>query len=191
MKDRLISWLPLVPLLLLLAATYWLNKQVQPAASAPSANLRHDPDYIINNFTATSLDSQGKIRFTMSAQKMWHYPDDDSTHMEAPQLVSMLAGRPPLRTSALRGTISSNGDEVFLYDDVLIVRPVYGTQSELKFSTNYLHVVPDQDLADSDHLVTVTNANTSMQAVGMELNNKARTIKLLSRVKSTYDPVKR
>jgi lipopolysaccharide export system protein LptC len=191
MKDRLISWLPLLPLLLLLAATYWLNKQVQPAAPAANANLRHDPDYIISNFTATSLDTQGKTRFTMSAQKMWHYPDDDSTHMEAPQLLSMLAGRPPMRTSALRGTVSSKGDEVFLYDDVLIVRPAYAAQSELKVSTNYLHAIPDQDLVDTDHLVTVTNATTSMQAVGMELNNKARTVKLLSRVKSTYEPVKR
>lgn len=191
MKERLISWLPLFPLLLLLAATYWLNQQVQPLVSASSSGLRHDPDYIINNFTATSLDTQGKVRFTISAQKMSHYPDDDSTHLEAPEMFSMFAGRPPMRTSALRGTISSKGDEVFLYDDVLIVRPAYGTQSELKVSTNYLHAIPDRDWADSDHLVTVANANTTMEAVGMELNNKARTVKLLSRVKSTYEPVKR
>lgn len=191
MKERLISWLPLLPLLLLLAATYWLNKQVQPLSSAPSSNLRHDPDYIINNFTATSLDNQGKIRFTISAQKMWHYPDDDSTHVEAPQLVSMFADRPPMRTSALRGTISSKGDEVFLYEDVLIVSPAYGTHSTRTFSTDYLHVVPDEDMADTDHLITMADARTTMQAVGMELNNRARTVKLLSRVKSTYDPVKR
>lgn len=191
MKERLLSWLPLLPLLLLLAATYWLDKQVQPIAPASNPNLRHDPDYIINNFTATSLDAQGKIRFTMSAKKMWHYPDDDSTHMEAPQLVSMLADSPPMRSSAMRGTVSSKGDEVFLYDDVMMVRPAYGKQSAQTFSTNYLHVTPDKDIADTDHLVTVTRAGSTMQAVGMELDNKARTIKLLSRVKSTYEPVKK
>lgn len=191
MKDRLIAWLPLLPLLLLLAATYWLNQQVRPFTPASNANLRHDPDYVINNFTAASLDTQGKTRFTISAQKMWHYPDDDSTHMETPKLVSMFANSPPMRTSALRGTVSSKGDEVFLYDDVLIVRPAYGTQSEQTFSTNYLHATPGKDVADTDRLVTMANANSTMQAVGMKLDNKARTVKLLSRVKSTYEPVKR
>lgn len=191
MKERLISLIPLLPLLLLLAATYWLNQQVQPLAPSPNGKLRHDPDYIINNFTATSLDNQGKIRFTISAQKMWHYPDDDSTHVEAPQLVSMFADRPPMHTSALRGTISSNGDEVFLYEDVLIVSPAYGTHSTRTFSTDYLHVVPDEDIADTDHLITMADAKTTMQAVGMELNNRTRTVKLLSRVKSTYEPVKK
>ncbi len=191
MKERLFSWLPLLPLLLLLAATYWLNKQVQPIAPASDSNLRHDPDYIINNFTATSLDTQGRPRFIMSAQKMWHYPDDDSTHLDAPQLVSLLAEHPPMRTSALRGTISSKGDEVFLYDDVLIVRPAYATQSEQTFRSNYMHVIPDRDIADTDHFVTMADARTNIQAVGMELNNKERTVKLLSRVRSTYEPVKK
>lgn len=191
MKDRLISWAPLFPLLLLLAATYWLNKQVQPATPGSNANLRHDPDYVINNFTATSLDETGKPRFTISAQKMWHYPDDDSTHLDAPQLVNMLPDAPPMRTSALRGEVSSKGDEVFLYDDVTIVRPAYGKQSTMTFTTNYLHATPDKNTADTDHLVTMTNASTIMQAVGMQLNNETRTVKLLSRVKSTYEPGKK
>jgi lipopolysaccharide export system protein LptC len=191
MKERLFAWLPLLPLLLLLAATYWLNKQVRPLTSASNASLRHDPDYIINNLTATTLDARGKPRFTMSAQKVWHYPDDDSTHLDSPQLVSMLADSPPMRTSALRGTISSKGDEIFLYDDVRIVRPAYAKQSTQTFSTNYLHVIPDRETADTDRLVTMSNASTSMEAVGMELDNKARTVKLLSRVKSTYEPAKK
>jgi lipopolysaccharide export system protein LptC len=191
MKERLISWLPLLPLLLLLAATYWLNQQVKPDEPLSNGKLRHDPDYIITNFTATSLDTQGKIRFTISAQKMWHYPDDDSTHVEMPQLVSMLTDRPPMRTSAQRGTISSQGDEIFLYDDVMIVSPAYGAHSTRTFNTDYLHVVPDRNMAATDHLVTMADASATMRAVGMELDNQARTVKLLSRVKSTYEPVKK
>lgn len=190
MKERLISWAPLFPLLLLLAATYWLNKQVEPVSSGSNANLRHDPDYVINNFTATTLDEQGKPRFVISAQKMWHYPDDDSTHLDSPQLLSMLPGSPPVRTSALRGEISSHGDEVFLRDDVTIVRPAYGKQSTQTFTTDYLHATPDKNTADTDHLVTLTNDSATMQAVGMELNNATRTVKLLSRVRSTYEPGK-
>ena len=189
MMDRLRSWLPLLPLLLLLGAAYWLNLQVQPPVSEANPNLRHDPDYVIDNFTATTLDQHGKIRFIMSAKKMWHYPDDDTTHLEIPRLESFAAERPPMRMSALNGEISRKGDEIFLRNDVTIVRPAYANQSELTFNTNYLHVVPDKDMVDTDQPVTMVDARTKLNAVGMELDNKANTIKFLSRVKTVYEPV--
>lgn len=191
MIDRLRSWLLLLPLLLLLGAAYWLNLQVQPPTSGDKQNLRHDPDYVIDNFTATSLDEQGKIRFVMSAKKMWHYPDDDSTHMEAPRLESFTAEHPPLRMSAQDGEVSRKGDDVFLRNEVKIVRPAYADKSELTFNTNYLHVIPDKDTADTDQAVTLVDARTTVNAVGMELDNRARTIKFLSHVNTVYEPAKK
>jgi len=191
MMERLRSWLLLLPLLLLLGGAYWLNLQVQPAGSGSDRNLRHDPDYMIDNFTATTLDEQGKIRFVMSAKKMWHYPDDDSTHLEIPQLTSLTAEHPPLRMSAQNGEVSRKGDEVFLRNDVVIVRPAYANKSELTFSTSYLHVVPNKDIVDTDQPVTMVDARTRLNAVGMELDNKARTIKFMSQVKTVYEPVKK
>ena len=190
-ERRLRSWLPLAPLFMLLGATYWLSLQVQPSDSEPNKNLRHDPDYIIDNFIATTLDEHGKIRFVMSAKKLLHYPDDDSTHLEAPRLESMTAEHPPTRMTALTGELSSKGDEVFLRGEVTIVRPAYAEKSELTFNTNYLRVLPNKDLADSDQPVTMADARTTLNAVGMELDNKARTIKFLTRVKTEYEPPKK
>lgn len=191
MIERLRSWLPLLPLLLLLAATYWLNLQVQSPGSAAGKDLRHDPDYIIDNFTATTLDEKGKIRFVMSAQKMWHYPDDDTTHLETPKLASLSTDKPPVRMSALNGEISRKGDEVFLRNDVVIVRPAYANRSELTFTTNYLHVLPNKDIVNTDQPVTMIDARTKLNAIGMELDNKVRTIKFLSQVKTVYEPAKK
>lgn len=191
MMDRLRSWLPLVPLLMLMAATYWLNSQVQSPYTGTNKNLRHDPDYIIDNFTVTTLGEKGKIRFVMSANKMWHYPDDDTTHLELPRLESMTADSPPLRISALNGELSSEGEELYLRNDVIIVRPAHADRSEMTFSTNYLRVFPHKDIADSDQPVTVTDARTTVNAVGMELDNNTHTIKFLSRVKSEYEPPKK
>lgn len=191
MKDRLHHWLPLVPLLLLMAGTYWLNMQVESPDSGANKNLRHDPDYVVDNFTATTLDEKGKIRFVMSAKKMWHYPDDDTTHLEAPRLESMTAEYPPLRITALNGELSSKGDEIYLRNEVLIVRPAYAGKSEMTFNSNYLRVVPHKDIADTDQPVTMTNANSILNAVGMELDNKTHTIKFLSRVKTEYEPPKK
>lgn len=190
MMDRLRSWLPLLPLLALLGATYWLNLQVQPA-SVTSGKIRHDPDYIVDNFTATSLDKTGKIRFVMSAQKMVHYPDDDTTVLEAPKISSYAAEYPPMRITAQDGEVSSKGDDVYLRHNVTIIRPAYADKSELTFLTDYLHVVPQKNYADTDHPVSMYDARARLDAVGMELDGKARNVKFLSHVTSVYEPRKK
>lgn len=191
MIERLRSWLPLLPLLLLMAATFWLNSQVQSSVTGPNKNLRHDPDYIIDNFTATTLDEQGKIRYVISAKKMWHYPDDDTTLLELPQIISLSADQPPMHMTALKGEFSAKGDEVFLRDNVVIVRPQYANKSELTFNTNYLHVVPNKNIADTHQEITLVDANTRLTSVGMEMDYKSRKTKFKSRVKTVYEPVKR
>jgi lipopolysaccharide export system protein LptC len=187
--EKARAWLPLLPLLLLLAATWWLNQQVQPLPQNQSQQ-RHDVDYVVDNFSATSLNTKGQPRSTLAAEKLWHYPDDDSTHLQMPKLASLYADRPPTLTSAQTGMISSKGDDVYLYDEVRVLRPAGNGIVEQRFATDYLHVVPDRDWAVTDQSVIMTNQYNVIRAVGMELDNKARTVKLLSRVRATHEPVR-
>lgn len=186
--EKARSWLPLLPLLLLLAATYWLNQQVQPLPQIQS-QLRHDIDYSVDNFSAITLNVLGQPRFTLAAEKLWHYPDDDTTHLQMPHLTSLYANRPPTLTSARTGKLSSKGDDVYLYDEVRVVRPASEGFVEQRFATDYLHVVPDRDWAETDQAVVMTNPYNVIRAVGMELDNKAQSVKLLSRVRATHEPV--
>lgn len=187
--EKARAWLPLLPLLLLLAAAYWLNQQVQPLPQI-QGQQRHDVDYVVDNFSAVTLNLQGNPRFTLSAEKLWHYPDDDTTHLQMPRVSSLYADRPPVITSAQTGTISSKGDDVYLYDEVRVVRPASGDVGEQRFSTGYLHVVPDRDWAETNQAVVMTSQYNVIRGVGMELDNKARTAKLLSSVRATHEPIR-
>lgn len=188
--DRLRAWLIVLPLLLLLGAAYWLNQQVQPLPFKPDSSKRHDPDFIVNKFVATTLNEQGKPHFIMSATKLLHYPDDDSTHVEAPELSNFEPDKPPMHTYANQGMMSGKGNEIFLRDNIKIVRAATVTQSEMTFTTSYLHVVPDLGLAETDQPVTLTDAHNIVQAVGMKFDNKAHIVKLLAQVKSEHVPIK-
>jgi lipopolysaccharide export system protein LptC len=188
--DKARAWLPLLPLLLLLAATYWLNQQVQPLAQIQNQQ-RHDVDYVVYNFSAITLNLQGQPRFTLAAEKLWHFPDDDTTHLQMPHLTSLYIDRPPTLTSAQTGKISSKGDDVYLYDEVRVLRPASNGVPEQNFATDYLHFVPERDWAETDQAVVLTNPYNVIRAVGMELDNKARTAKLLSRVRATHEPAPR
>ncbi len=189
--DRLRAWSALLPLLLLLAAAYWLNQQVQPLPPTADASNRHDPDFIVSQFSATTLSEQGTPRFMLAAKKMLHYPDDDSTHLEAPRITSLVADRPALYVTAKRGTMLGKGDEIFLHDEVKIVRAASMGQSELVFVTSYLRVIPEPGLADTDQAITMTDAHSKISAVGMQLDQQARVIKLFAQVSSTHEHAKK
>ncbi len=184
--SRARYWLPLLPLLGLLGATYWLNQQVHPGSAKPDSGKRHDPDAIMENFSAIKLDEQGKPRFIMAAKKMQHYPDDDSTTLEVPRLTALSAGQPAIHIIARQGNVSSRGDEVFLHNDVEVLREASAQQEELTLHTEYLHIIPDRDWADTDRAVVIVDAHNTVHAKGLEMDNKARTLKLLSQVRSEH-----
>ncbi len=186
--ERLRAWSALLPLLALLAGIYWLNQQVLPLAPVPDYKARHDPDYIVNNFSATTLGVNGAPRFLLTAQEMRHFPDDDTTHLVEPRLTSPYQDKPPVHISADRGEVSHNGKEVSLRDNVLVLRDPSAKDSGMQITTSYLHVIPDDETADTDRPVTITEARGITTAVGMNLDSKARVLKLLSRVRSQYEP---
>jgi lipopolysaccharide export system protein LptC len=190
LASRARYWLPVLPLLGLLSVTYWLNQQVQPEQARPDNGKRHDPDAIMENFSAVRLNEQGVPRFIMAAKLMQHYPDDDSTVLEVPRLTALSAGRPAIHFIAKQGVVSSKGDEVFLHRDVEVLREASASQSELTLHTEYLRIVPDRDWVDTDRAVTLVDARNTLHALGMEMDNKARTLKLLSQVRSEHAPGK-
>lgn len=189
-SSRVRYWLPLLPLIALLGATYWLNQQVLPEPAKPDSSKRHDPDAIVENFSATKMNLQGIPSFVMAAAKMLHYPDDDSTTLEEPRISMLSPVHPTIHVAARHGDLSSNGEEIFLRDNVELTRDASPPQSELKLRTEYLHVLPDRNLADTDRPVTIADVHSIVHAIGLELNSQTRILKLLSQVRSVYVPVK-
>jgi lipopolysaccharide export system protein LptC len=186
--GRLRAWLPLIPLLLLLAGTYWLNQQVQPPGPKSDDRKRHDVDFSVENLASITLDENGHARHMMTTEKMWHYPDDDSTYLDHPHFISIHDKSPPTIISAVTGKVSSHGDEVFLYNEVTVIRLAEFERDKLNFSTEYLHVLPNQDQADTDRPVTIITERDTINATGMTLNNKLQTANLLSNVRATHVP---
>ena len=184
-------WLLPLPLLALLGVTYWLDRQSQPELAKPESGKRHDPDAIVENFSATRLNEQGTPRFIMAAEKMQHFPDDDSTTLDTPRLVSLSADSPAIRVTAQQGILSSKGDEIFLHGNVEILREAHAQQDGFTLHTEYLHMLPNQDLLDTDRAVTMVEGHNTINATGLEMDNKARTVKLLSRIRSEYVPKKK
>lgn len=190
MPERLTATFPFLLLAALAALTFWLDRIVQPAPRAAVATVRHDPDYIVDNLSAVRTDHTGNAVYTLAASRMVHYPDDDTTFLTRPRFVSHKSARASVTITAREATVSSNGDNVYFTHDVKVTRAASAEQSELTMRTTWLHVIPDDNIARTDRPVTISDASGVVNAVGLELNSETRVLKLLSRVRGTYDPRK-
>jgi len=186
--DRHSQIFPLLLLAVLAGLSFWLNEAVQQVAK-PAESARQDPDFIVDNIVVRRLDAEGNVKHTLYAVRMTHFPHDDSTHLVSPRLVSNASANAPLTITSRTARVSSGGDNVYFEDDVQATRAAYGTRSELKLDTTFLHVIPDENIARTDRAVTITDAHTVATAIGLELNSETRTVKFLSQFRGTFhDP---
>lgn len=168
---------PLALMLALALLTFYLERTVRDDES-PAALRRHDPDYIVTNFTTTTYTGEGAVETVMSAQRMVHYPDDDTTELFAPRVVYAKPQQPRFSVRAERGELSRDGDEIFLYGDVVLVRDASSNRPEARMTTEFLHVLRDRSLVRTDRLVKIVEGGRSLEGRGMEYNNASRELVL-------------
>jgi len=185
MTSRTTAWLPVGLLLLVAALAVWLNSAVQGVPPRNDGSKRHDPDMLVENFVAKQFGIEGKIRYTLAAQKMVHYPDDDTSQLTAPRFEALEQNAPPVSVTSQTAMLTQKGDEIFLYGDVVMVREATPTTSRITVHTSFMHLIPDSGIAQTDKPLVMEDANTIVNARSMLANNKLQTI-TLTQVKATY-----
>ena len=127
MGDRYGSWFPLLLLAVLAAVTFWLDRIVQPAGGPRPDTASNEPDYIRRRPVGVRMDHRGRVKHTLRAQKMTHYPDERSHRARRAEIrdVRRRAARP---SPSPRGTraCQAMATTCIFENDVRVVRAPYG-----------------------------------------------------------------
>jgi len=182
---------PLLLMLALAALTSWLELMVREDEEIRQTPRRHDADYIVDRLLHTRFNAQGGAESTLAAEKMLHYPDDDSTDLVAPRLVQTKRNEPRVTVTADRATLSRNGEELFLYDNVLVVRDAGAGQPEIRMHTSFLQMARMQSVLRTDAQVVITGGDRELSGRGMEYNSDSMQFLLRERVRGRYRPAKK
>jgi lipopolysaccharide export system protein LptC len=179
------TWLPLAALALLVGLTLWLNQLVQAPSTRGDGSKRHDPDLMVDSFNAKKLGVDGRVLYTLAAKKMVHYPDDDSAHLESVTLEAFEPQQPRMTLTADRGRLEQKGERIFVEGNVVVTRDADGKNESARIMTDNMLVLPDAGIARTSSEVTMESPSSHAVAQGLELDNKARTLKL-ERVRATF-----
>lgn len=178
---------PLALMLSLALLTLWLDHQVRVEEPAHPSLRRHDPDYLVSNFITTTYNKEGKAELVLSAAQMVHYPDDDSTELTLPRVLQARPSQPRMTVRAERGKVSREGDEIFLHDNVLLVREAHEAHPEARMTTSFLHILRDRALVRTDRQVRFEEPGRSLTGRGMEYRNDTRELFLRSDVVARFE----
>lgn len=179
---------PIAILSVLALITAWINHTVQPPQPNLDGSSRHDPDYIVSNFVTSQTDVNGSLRYKLAAAEMRHFPDNDSTDLQNPRYTQFSLNQPYTKVEALRGYVASNGEQVQLVDKVKVTRQAFAEKGEMTVETEYLNILPNQDLVKTDKPVVIKQApNTVIYATGMVYEKNTRTVTLLHKVRAHYE----
>ncbi len=192
--DRLTAWSPVLLLGGLAALTFWLDAQVQPPPARRDGSQRHDPDLYVENFRAVELDARGLPKQIIAGKRAVHFGDDQTTEVIEPLLAQTEAGKPAIRITAAKGTLSGDRKEAWFTGNVRATQEAGATRTSgdtagpVTLSTEYLYVVPATERATTDKPVTIEEPRGIIRATGLALDNKAKTLKLEAGVSGTLQP---
>jgi len=178
---------PLLLMLALAGLTFWLERMVREEERIHPSLRRHDPDFVVDRLTHTRFNLQGLVESTLAAAKMLHYPDDDSTDLVEPRMVQTKPDEPRVTMTADRGTLSQDGEEIFLYGNVLIVREARPGGFERRMRTSFLHVVQGRSIMLTDRDVVITEEDRVLSGRGMEYRNDTQELFLRERVRGKFE----
>jgi len=120
---RILEKAILVTVLLLFAAiTLWLEQQSETPEEVEEAREENttDPDYYIENFVATGIDTEGR-QYVMDGLRLAHFPHDGTSLVDQPHVIQYTRDAGPRHVYAESGLLSADGTEILLTGNVKVI----------------------------------------------------------------------
>jgi lipopolysaccharide export system protein LptC len=187
MRDRITMIIAIALLAIVTATSYWYSRVMRMPESAEPPRPG-TPDIVVDRVVLTQFDDQGRARNKLFGEQLRHFAQNDDIEITAPLLVSLRPDQPRVEARANSAHVENAAERIYLNGDVVITRAAFGGEPQLRMSTDYLLVLPDEDRYRSDRPVTLTRGDSSIRANAMDFDNIARTVVLTGAVRSVIEP---
>lgn len=167
--------------------SFWLFEVMRRATDGTTQDAkRTEPDFYVENFSYIKISSTGKAQYHISGTRLTHNPQDDSYDITLPVVRNVRGEEPPITIRSERATVNNDNSQLHLYDNVHMDRPPSPQNEPLHVTSEYMLVLPDDDIVKTDKPVQITLGNSTLTGTGMLANNATRELHLASNVHGTY-----
>jgi lipopolysaccharide export system protein LptC len=177
-RDALSSYLPLLLMLLLALATWWLVKNSPKAPGTGSETAaRVEPDYTMSGFAVERFDTQGRLKLRLEGSQMRHFPATDRIEIETVKVRAIAPDGRVTLAHAQRALSNGDGSEVQLLGGAEVTSEDAGG-APLVMRSEYLHVFFVTERVSSNAPVWVQYGSTQLRAASLDYDHAARRLDL-------------
>ena len=169
--------------------SFWLLEVMQKSAVGTQPNaLKNEPDYYVENFNFVRMSKTGEARYNIAGTRMIHRPLDDTYEITLPVVHSLSRTAPPLTMRSQRAMVDPDSSKIHMVEMVNADRPASASTDHFHLKTEYLLILPDDDVIQTDKAAELTLGTARLTGIGMYANNATREFRLAQRVHGTYPP---
>jgi len=185
-KFSLGNAFPFVVLVTLAGLSFWLEQISEVPLIRNDGKTRHDPDTLVNRLVVYRYGPDGTPKYKLTAERMEHYPDDESSLVHSPRLISYRPDSPEVVLTGRQAIVTQQGKHVLVQENVVVTRAAFADRAELVARTPELTVLPEDGKAYNQHPVHITQGESWMRGVGVQVDNNQGTFSLQSQVTGEY-----
>lgn len=165
----------------------WVFESIEKHPILTKEKPRHDPDYFLKNFTATSMNNRGKPDYQVKAKYLKHYPDDDSMELQQPLFSFYNNNIKTWTAQANEAHVTKDSKKINLKGNVILNQIKSSDKnSPVKLTAEQLTIEPEQNIAHTKSNITMQHGNNTIQSRGMKANLDKNRIEFLSKTRSQY-----
>lgn len=174
---------------MLALSSFWVLEVMRKGVDDSLPNLpRIEPDYYVEKFNFVRMSGTGQAQYNMSGMRLTHNPVDDTAAIKLPVVNSLSKDRPPMSSVAERAVVDRDNSKIHMYNNVNIDRPATAMTEHFHLKSEYLLILPDDDMMQTDKPVEITLGTSKLTGTGMVANNATGQLRLSSNVHATYQP---
>jgi lipopolysaccharide export system protein LptC len=175
----------LIIMIVLASASWWTLTIIDPERHQGITISQEGPDHFMEDFISTTLGETGTPLHRLIASRLTHFPNQQHSDLLEPVMTFYRTDNSIWVASAKEGRILDDGNEIFLQGDVNIKRPGEPT-SMVTIHTRDLHILPNDDIAETPNSVVVQQDQQTVTATGMYAHFGQGEVDLLSDVRGWY-----
>jgi lipopolysaccharide export system protein LptC len=187
-RLRLIATMALVFAMAMIS--FWVREVLNDRGNEMARPLdANEPDYIVDGFHFVQLAENGAMRYRIAGEKLTHYVND-TAEIILPVMYATPEKSAPFTIRSETAVIDNPQRRIHMHRSVQLDRPRSGNTGQMHAESEYILILPDDDVVKTDKLVSVQVGASRLQGKGMLLNNSTRELTLSSRVKATLHPAR-
>ncbi|SJM92987.1 conserved hypothetical protein [Crenothrix polyspora] len=168
--------------------SWWLVKLTVIDSMSSREGVAHSADYFSSGYTKWEMAKTGELKTKLLADKMLHYKDDGTIHLDKPVMSFYNAKAPPWVIQSETGIVSADGKTVFLNGKAVVDRAKAEGVSPVTINTSNLKVNPETSYAETADWAELISSPQRTTGTGMKLVYvEPIRVELLAKVRGKYE----